>query len=156
MPYLENITISDAEMQRIVGEVIDRFLIPKFRSYQMNATGEWLRTIEARGNQIWGREYTEQLVYGRKGGTMPPVSAILEWVYAKFGLSGQQAESAAWAIATKIKQEGTTWYKKGGTDLLNVLESQEVINFMNTEIQRVLTNEVRNRLVSETKLAFKN
>lgn len=37
----------------------------------------------------------------------PPVAAIQAWVEVKLGLAGEEAESAAWAIARKISRFGT-------------------------------------------------
>jgi hypothetical protein len=38
---------------------------------------------------------------------MPPVTPLIDWVEAKLGLRGDEAEGAAWAIARKIKAKGT-------------------------------------------------
>ena len=129
-----DIKIEDEEIQRIITNVIDLFLIPKIRELGMPATGEWEENIHARGNEIWGRAYTEQLVKGREPGTMPPVEAIQRWALAKFG-NGDI--NVAWAIATKIKNEGTNWYPNG-SDLLEVLESQEVADYIGNELSRII------------------
>lgn len=117
----------DVIIQTMQG-VIDLFLKPKFISLGMNATGKWLNSLEARavnGNgEIWGMDYTYFLVNGRKPGKMPPVSALLPWVNAKFGIGGKEAISIAFAVATKIKNEGTSYYPEG-TDLIEVLNSPE-------------------------------
>lgn len=119
-------------------EVIDLFLIPKFNQLGMNATGEWLDNLEIRvingSGQIWGRDYTEQLVYGRKPGKKPPVAPLEKWVNAKLGRFGAQGRSIAFAVQNKIAKEGTSWYEKGGSDLLEVLTSQEVTDYVNKRI----------------------
>lgn len=147
--------IEKREMERIIDKVIRKFLIPKFRSLGMNASGQWINTVQSRRNEIWGQEYTYYLTHGREGGTMPPVSAILEWVKAKFGLTGQQAQSTAWAVATKIKQEGTKWYQRGGTDLLNILESKEVTNFINRELKDSIEKKLKKQFREELRERFK-
>lgn len=125
--------------------VIDLFLKPKFISLGMNATGKWLNSLEARavnGNgEIWGMDYTYFLVNGRKPGKMPPVSALLPWVNAKFGIGGKEAISIAFAVATKIKNEGTNYYPEG-TDLIEVLNSQECRTYVTEQLQTWFTIEI--------------
>jgi hypothetical protein len=121
------------------------FLKPKFRELGMPATGEWEENIEARGNEVWGRAYTEQLVNGREPGRMPPVEAIEKWLLAKFGVVDR---NRAWAIAVKIKNEGTSWYPNG-SDLLEVLESQEVVNYITEQIRGIVILQVKTRFQRE-------
>jgi len=125
--------ISDEIIIEAIQGVIDNFLKPKFISLGMNATGKWLDSLEARavnGNgEIWGMDYTYWLANGRKPGKMPPVSALIPWVNAKFGVGGKEAIGIAWAVATKLKNEGNSYYPDG-TDLLTVLESQEVKQYL--------------------------
>lgn len=131
--------------------VIDNFLKPKFISLGMNATGQWLNSLEARavnGNgEIWGMDYTYWLANGRKSGTAPPVSVLIPWVNAKFGIGGNEARGIAFAVAAKIKKEGTSYYPEG-TDLLEVLNSPEVINYIYSKIREGLTVEV-NRILKK-------
>lgn len=136
--------LSDDQIIELMDEVVDRFLVPRFRDeLGMDATGEWLRTKETSAGQnkgiIRARDYTEYLVNGRAPGKMPPIAPIEEWVKAKMGLSGAQARGAAFAIATKISQEGTTWYQQGGTDLVKVLEEPECLFFIRQKITSLLT-----------------
>lgn len=131
--------------------VIDNFLKPKFISLGMNATGSWLNALEARavnGNgEIWGMDYTYWLVNGRRPGTAPPVNALIPWVNAKFGVGGNEARGIAFAVAAKIKKEGTDYYPEG-TDLLEVLNSPEVINYIYSKLREGLTVEV-NRILKK-------
>lgn len=125
--------------------VIDNFLKPKFISLGMNATGKWLESLEAKavnGNgEIWGMDYTYWLANGRKPGVMPPVNALIPWVNAKFGIGGKEAIGIAWAVATKIKNEGTSYYPEG-TDLLEVLNSDEVKKYVLEQIKEFFTVEI--------------
>jgi hypothetical protein len=50
--------------------------------------------------------YAPVIEYGRKPGTMPPVDAIKLWVVRKLGISGKEADSAAWGIAKNIAKRG--------------------------------------------------
>lgn len=140
-------------------EVIDRWLLPKFNELGMAATGEWKENVKplAEPNKgiISGRQYTEQLVYGRKPGKMPPIEPLIRWVIAKFGYEYNRAEQMAWGIAKKIAKEGTDYYPNG-TDLLEVLEQQEVIDYVNTQIGNYLASEVQLQIVRDAKEIFES
>lgn len=142
--------VPQEEIERIVNQVIELFLIPRFLELGMRATSEWEANVHARGDEIWGRDYTEYLVNGRPPGSMPPVQAIFDWSRAKFGNTDM---NVAWAIAKKIEAEGTDWYPEG-SDLLEVLQSQEVSDyvadklgvFFISKIQITITRELQEAL----------
>src|SRR5690606_31720067 len=121
----------DETMQWIVSDI----LIPHFMSLGLNASGEWVQNLNTRVEGdvgiINGRKYTEQLVWGRKPGKRPPISALEKWAQVKLGLSGKQALGAAFAIANKIADVGTEIYKNNGTDLLEVLNKPENLRRIN-------------------------
>jgi len=146
------IHISDELIISTMQGVIDLFLKPKFISLGMNATGQWLDSLEPRavnGNgEIHGFDYTYWLVNGRKGGTAPPISALLPWVTAKFGIGGNEAKSIAFAVAQKIKKEGTNYYPEG-TDLLEVLNSKEVLDYIYSQFQEGITIEINKVLIKQ-------
>lgn len=146
------IQIPDEEIIRIMQGVIDNYLKPKFIELGMNATGQWLNTLEARSNngvgEIWGQDYTYWLANGRKPGNAPPVSALIPWVTAKFGLGGNEAKSIAFAISQKIKKEGTEYYPDG-TDLLTVLNSDEVKNYIYSELGQAVNVQINNILIKQ-------
>lgn len=139
------IQISEELYLNVLQGVIDNFLKPKFIELGMNATGEWLNTIQPRivegRGEIWGADYTYFLANGRAPGRRPPVSALLPWVNAKFGIGGQEALSIAFAVATKIGNEGTRFYPEG-TDLLEILNSNEVKQYIYTNLGQALTAEI--------------
>lgn len=138
--------------------VIDRWLLPKFNELGMNATGEWKENVyplsEPNKGIISGRKYTEQLVYGRRPGKMPPIEPLIKWVISKFGYEYNRAEQMAWGIAKKIAKDGTDWYQKGGTDLLEVLEQPGVIDFVNSQIGEYLQGQVQIQIVRDLKEVF--
>ena len=121
----------DETMQWIVSDI----LIPHFMGLGLNASGEWVQNLNTRveGDKgiINGRKYTEQLVWGRKPGKQPPISALENWAQIKLGLSGKQALGAAFAIANKIAKVGTEIYRNNGTDLLEVLNKPENLRRIN-------------------------
>jgi hypothetical protein len=134
--------IPDAKFEEILNDVIRLYLIPKHKALGMEATGEWINSLETKGNTIRGRKYTEQLVNGRAAGKAPPIAPLETWVNAKFGITGKQATSFAFAISKKIAKEGTSWKQKGGSDLLEVLETKEVLDFINSKLARYFQAEI--------------
>ena len=80
-----------------------------------NASGRGVASIRSESEisgkdlnvKIFGLDYLQFVNAGRKVGSMPPVDAIREWVEIKGIASGKEADSAAWAIATAIKREGS-------------------------------------------------
>lgn len=130
-------------------------LIRKYDELGMRATGDWAQGLEARpghnGGEIWGLPYTEQLVQGRAPGNRPPIAPLERWVQAKFGMSGRQATSMAFAVANKIAKEGTTWHQQGGSDLLEVLDDQEVVDTFYSAIGSYLTIQVTEELTRTLK-----
>ena len=146
------------ELEAILQKVIDNFLIPRFNELGMNASGEWLASLEIEiGNdegKIRGRDYSEQLAQGRRPGKAPPIKQLERWVNAKLGISGQEATSIAWAISKKIAKEGTTWYQKGGTDLIEVLSEPKTIQFMQEELGAIAQVRIAENLQRNAEKAF--
>lgn len=150
--------LSEEEINSLMQWIVDAILIPHFMDLGLNASGEWLANVGTRADGqtgiISGRKYTEQLVWGRMPGNRPPISALENWVKIKLGLSGQQATSAAFAIANKIAKEGTNIYKDRGTDLLEILEAPETIAKINAHLAQQLRVNVQLHLEREIKQAF--
>lgn len=152
------IQIPPNDIERVMRGVIERFLIPKFLSLGMNATGDWINALEARADEntgeIWGLDYTEYLVNGRPPSEKkPPIAPLVRWATAKLGVSGQQAVSVAFAVSNKIAKEGTSYYPSG-TDLLEVLESKEVSQYIYTELGASIAGQVRALIVRDLKNVF--
>ena len=117
-------------------------LVEKHIELGMEASGNWIRSLEvtktAMSTKLIGEDYTAQLVYGRKPGTLPPVQAIKQWIEDKGITSNLTTTALAWAIAMKIKRDGTNYYQKGGTDLVSSVITpdriQKIINIAGIEI----------------------
>lgn len=113
-------------------EKLKQDLISKHIELGMEASGKWIDSLEVVEENLrvslLGEKYTDQLVYGRKAGTMPPVSAIEQWIKDKGIIPNIPIRSLAWAIAISIKKKGTTYYQKGGTDLVSSVITVERIN----------------------------
>lgn len=146
--------VPDELIRETIEEVVERFLKPKFIALGMNASGEWLRSLEVRTSlnrgEIWGMDYTEYLANGRIPGKRPPIAPLVRWVGYKFGKTGQEAINAAFAIANKIAAEGTEYYPIG-TDLIDFLASQEVQSFINKKIGDYLLEQTKLRIVDMIK-----
>ena len=140
-----------SEIEDITQKVVDLFLIPRFNELNMNATGEWIASIEIEvgtdTSTIRGRDYSEQLAQGRAGGSMPPISAMERWVNAKLGIYGKEANSIAWGIAKKIEKSGTSWYQKGGSDLIEVLSEPRTIQYIQDEMRAIATVRIADNLI---------
>jgi hypothetical protein len=109
----------------------------------MPASGKWEAELEARGNQIWGMDYTEYLVNGRPPNNDQDLDAIKRWAvwagntFIKDWAQAKGVNIPPIAIAYKIARDGTDWYPEG-SDLLEVLYSQEVIDYINEELGKIL------------------
>jgi hypothetical protein len=85
---------------------------------------------------------------------MPPIAPLQTWVGAKFGIYGNEGRSIAFAVAKKIQREGTDYYPEG-TDLLDVLNSREVLDyiygnlngFLRVQIELEIKRMARNTLI---------
>lgn len=148
------LTIPEQSILNAMQGVIDNVLIPKFIELGMNASGEWINSLEARVNgqtgEIWGRDYTYYLVNGRAPGNRPPIQPLIRWVGYKLGLSGVEATGAAFAIANKIAKEGTDYFPDG-TDLLEVLSSKETTQYVYDTIGAELSGQIRASIVRMAK-----
>lgn len=120
-------------------------------SLGMDASGEWRKSLHAKGNVLRGRKYTEQLQYGRKPNKDQDPKALKKWAYGmamfnpsfKNWLEIRGLTQYGIQIAYKIAENGTTWYQQGGTDLMDVLESREVIEYINERMSVHIKAEVQ-------------
>lgn len=134
--------LNDEQIARILWDVVDLFLIPRFIELGMEASGEWRNNLEVQGNVIRGRHYTEQLVNGRRPGTFAPIAPLQRWAMVKLGLDEAQARGAAFAISNKLREEGSEYWKQGGTTLLEILTSDEVTDFITANAQDFVREQV--------------
>lgn len=122
--------IPDDVIARACNAAID-VLIDKYDSLGMRASGKWADELVYEISQhtavIKGMDYTQYLTNGRPpSDRMPPVDAIYQWMQDKATFQGEKTMGRAWAIAKTIQREGTSWYKAGGSDLLEVIEEPRV------------------------------
>ncbi|TYP71493.1 hypothetical protein [Aquimarina intermedia] len=114
-------------------ESIQQDLIRRHEELGMKASGDWIDSLEvsAKGMRatIFGLDYTNYLVNGREPGRFPPIKKIEQWIYDKnISIEGKiSISSLAFLIARKIAKEGTEYFKKGGTDLVESVITPERI-----------------------------
>ena len=75
-------------------------------------TGELLSSEELKKTQngatlVFNAEHASHVEYGIPVGTYVPITVLARWAGRKLGLSEKEALSAAYAIQTKIANEGT-------------------------------------------------
>lgn len=144
------------EIEPIIKEVINKFLIPKFLELGMDASGEWVSSLEARGFEIWGRDYTQYLVEGRPPNNNQNPQDLRRWAvwagstFIKDWVNNKGISAPPIAVAYKIAREGTKHYPKG-TDLLDVLSSSEVENFIANELGRLVVVKVQKEFIKNFK-----
>lgn len=152
--------LSSDQTEEILNKVIELFILPRFQELGMRATGEWEQNLSAEATglnsgSIIGRQYTEQLVNGREPGKLPPISALEKWVTAKFGLTGKEATSMAWAVAKKIAKQGTSWYEKGGSNLMEVLEEPRTLQYIQEEVGGKFRLKIQEELIRNAEEIFR-
>ena len=76
------------------------------------------------------------LEFGRKPGQMPPIAPIKGWVERKLGVSSDESEGVAFAIAKKIAKKGTDIL----TDRAKGLQIELTIAMLNDVVLKEITN----------------
>lgn len=75
------------------------------------------------------------LQFGRRAGTMPPVSVLEGWVRRKLNVPEDEVKGVAFAIAKKIQKKGTNIL----TNKAKGLELEIIIAEMNGELLKMVT-----------------
>jgi hypothetical protein len=146
--------------------VVERFLIPKFNELGMNATGQWLDSLETEAREpnigvIRGQDYSEFLARGRGPNQNQEPDALRKWAY---GMANFNPEFKGWLnargltdfgvqIAYRLGENGSLSYPEG-TDLLEVLESPEVVSFVQNEYRNLVALAVKNEFERNVKEIF--
>src|SRR5690625_2997137 len=123
------IIVSAEAIEKALNVIID-IVVNRYDELDMRASGKTADSLEARAwdnhGEIWGDKTFEYLAKGRPPSEKrPPVDAIFQWMLDKRSFTGPKTKSMAYAIATSIQQEGTSWHKQGGSDILEILLSDE-------------------------------
>jgi hypothetical protein len=122
-----------------------------------NASGKLVKSVEieyhSTGFRILAEHYIYYLIYGRKPGRFPNVTAIRSWIQDRGIRSELPINSLAYLIARKIAEEGSSvWRKYKGADsgLLDEALSDERIN----EFIDSLGDDIVSRVRSEVMITF--
>lgn len=149
------LVVPESLINEVLTDVVEVYLKPKFIELGMNASGQWLRSLEVRTSfnrgEIWGMDYTQYLVRGRGKNEDQSEEGIKHFTrWAGYYIFKPWAEAKGisinpYAVARKIAKEGTESHPDG-TDLLEVLNSREVMEFIN--------NRIGEYILEDTKLQF--
>lgn len=139
-------------------------LIKKHNDLKMKASGKWQSSLKVSilGKEnlfiarIYGENYTEQLVFGIKPGNFPPIKEIEQWIKDK-GIAriGKKISisSLALRIATKIGNEGSKYFRDGGTDLISSVYTPERIQSIINKVSEINLTFITNGLLQQLKSA---
>lgn len=159
--------LTNQDILLVIEEVVERFLIPRFLELDMNASGEWIKSLEviARNNNeavIRGRDYTYYLVRGRGPNQDQSVEALRRWAvwagntFIKEWVKNKGIAADPIAVAMSIAKKGTSWKRKGGSNLLEVLTEPDTIQFIEQKIRMIVQPKVVEALQRNANDAFRN
>ena len=106
----ETVNLLDLIVRRLEDSVVEK--IPRGIGGEAGLAGSVFGEVNVSGREIKGIvgtpfEYGTVIEFGRRPGMgMPPVEPIKLWAQHKLGLTEEEADSAAWAIAKKISIQG--------------------------------------------------
>lgn len=134
-------------------------LTAKYNELGMRASGDWEKgktvDISERGTVVSGKieglDYTEQLQFGRKPGRFPPIDAIEKWISDKGIATDIPIRSLAFLIARKIANEGTKYFRQGGTDLIDSVITPERIDDIISQVGIINVEGIVDGFVKELK-----
>ena len=159
--------LTDEDVAAVLQGVIDEFLIPKFKELNMNASGKWIASLETERRAtnvgvIRGIDYSYYLVNGRGANTDQSLEGLRKWAvwagntFIKDWVQAKGLTANPIAVAMSIAKKGTTWKRKGGSDLLEVLESPEVQKYVAERFKMIITPRVAEEMRRNISEAFRN
>lgn len=132
---------------------IVRTIQSKLSSTGANATGKTSQSLEMEASDtrltVTGAKSFLFVETGRRSGKRPPIAPIKEWAIAKGLVSDdKQARSLAFAIATKIGNEGTTTVSQTQPrDIYQTTITDERISNIYDEINGVFADKVLSEVI---------
>lgn len=153
---------TDREVQEVMTDVIDLFLIPRYHELKMKASGEWERTLEAERSGtneavIRGRFYSEFLAKGRGQNRDQSPEGLRRWAvwagktFIKEWADQKGVSADPIAIAYNIAKNGTSWKRRGGSDLLEVLTEPETIKYVQDRLKAIAVPKITEHLQRSAK-----
>ena len=154
---------TDREVQEVMTDVIDLFLIPRYHELKMKASGEWERTLEAERSGtneavIRGRFYSEFLAKGRGQNRDQSPEGLRRWAvwagktFIKEWADQKGVSADPIAIAYNIAKNGTSWKRRGGSDLLEVLTEPETIKYVQDRLKAIAVPKITEHLQRSAKI----
>ena len=153
---------TDREVQEVMTDVIDLFLIPRYHELKMKASGEWERTLEAERSGtneavIRGRFYSEFLAKGRGQNRDQSPEGLRRWAvwagktFIKEWADQKGVSADPIAIAYNIAKNGTSWKRRGGSDLLEVLTEPETTKSVQDRLKAIAVPKITEHLQRSAK-----
>jgi hypothetical protein len=138
-------------IQRKVSEFLDQTVLRLKASLQgSSSSGKLASSIETiiteDGGKILIAFYAYFLIYGRRPGKMPPVSAIKDWLRDR-GID----EKAAWPIARTIAREGSKlWqkYRGGNSGIFAEALNEQIIRDFQEDLGKYVQIEIASSLLN--------
>ena len=147
-------------------EQLSEDLTKRYDELGMRASGNWAKSKEVKTevkdlriiSTLYGPQYTGALEFGRgptkkssSGGGKTLQERIEEWINVKGISSDIPVRSLAFLIARRIHQEGTRYYRQGGTDLISSVVTEDRIADMIERIGILGTNVVVSGILDKYK-----
>lgn len=153
------VQVTDHEFEVILNDGIRLFYIPYFMQKGMNASGKWKGTVEARGNEIWGQDYTEFLANGRGANhdqSPEAIKAFVGWAARSWVPEWLKNKGIThlnpYAVAQNIARYGT---KRGKSDLLEFLNYEPFLGYISSRLAELLAINIQKDLFIQANLAFR-
>jgi hypothetical protein len=161
-----HILLTSDEINAILREVIDKFLIPRFNQLGMKASGKWIDSLQTeydgkRVGKIKGQFYTQFLTRGRNKNRDQSPEALRRWAvwagntFIKQWCLDKGITADPIAVAYSIAKNGTSWLRQGGSDLLEVLEEPETLDFIRSKIRTALQPKIANQMRRTAQQTFR-
>lgn len=123
-------------------------IVANYYSMKLNASGNFDEQTQVEeypgGVRIVAPAYIYQMEEGRRPGTMPPISAIRQWIKDKNANAGTDIpEEVAYAIAYVIKRDGIqvpNEHNAGG--VASKILTPELIKRITVEFNRIIRAEI--------------
>lgn len=159
--------VTDAEILEVIQEVVDKFLIPRFKELKMDASGEWIKSLEVelRGPSeavIRGRFYSYWLARGRGPNSDHDHESLSRWAvwagntFIKEWVKAKGIKANPIAVAYGIAKNGTKSKRSNGTTLLEVLTEPATIKYVEDRIAKIITPKIADQLIRDTVESLNN
>lgn len=153
--------VTDTEILEVIQEVVDKFLIPRFKELGMNASGEWIKSLEVELRSpneavIRGRFYSYWLARGRGANADQSPEALSRWAvwagntFIKEWVKAKGIAANPIAVAYNIAKKGTKSKRTRGTTLLEVLTEPATIKYVEDRIAKIVVPKLAERLIRDT------